>query len=101
MLLEVLHHMKQQGGDENLMLGTQPDRLIVTEQASEASGLAPLFSIVSTDFPEHSGFARCAAAQICHKILGAQKEPRKSLILVGRIGFEPMTNWLKANCSTS
>ncbi|CSI49448.1 Uncharacterised protein [Vibrio cholerae] len=21
--------------------------------------------------------------------------------MVGRIGFEPMTNWLKANCSTT
>ena len=23
------------------------------------------------------------------------------LRMVGRIGFEPMTNWLKANCSTT
>src|SRR3990167_11208139 len=26
---------------------------------------------------------------------------KKNLILVGRAGFEPATNWLRANCSTS
>jgi hypothetical protein len=25
----------------------------------------------------------------------------KLLILVGRVGLEPTTNWLKANCSTN
>ena len=27
--------------------------------------------------------------------------PKSVLFLVGRAGFEPATNWLKANCSTS
>ena len=57
---------------------------------------------VERDRGEHqtqreSNVLKGVLAQICHKKFGAQKEPRKSLILVGRIGFEPMTNWLKVH----
>ena len=44
-----------------------------------------------------AGLMPCNRAQNDKERSISEKDEEK---MVGRIGFEPMTNWLKANCST-